>query len=74
MFGLHIGRPITPSHDDASPVKRGAELAGRHASRARLFVLTIAASIVAAIAIAAGSPATGLAVYLAATLPFVFFS
>jgi hypothetical protein len=37
-------------------------------------VLTVASSAIAAIAIAVGLPSMGIAVYLAATLPFAFFS
>jgi hypothetical protein len=49
-------------------------LTARRARRARLVALAVAASVVATGAIAVGLPATGLAIYLAATLPFAFFS
>jgi hypothetical protein len=74
MSGANPGQHVTPASEDSPALKRCEGLAARHARRARLLVLTVMASVLAIVAITAGLPATGLAIYLAATLPFAFFS
>ena len=74
MSSLNIGQHVTSLPEDARLVSRCPALSARRTRRARLVVLTVAASVFATVAIAAGLPATGLTIYLAATLPFAFFS
>jgi hypothetical protein len=74
MAGVNIGRHAEPASEDLSVLKRCEVLAARRARRTRLLVLTVTASVLAIVAISAGLPATGLAIYLAVTLPFAFFS
>jgi hypothetical protein len=74
MSSLDIGQHVTSLSEDARLVPRCPALTARRIRRARVLVLTLGASVVATVAIAAGLPATGLAIYLAATLPFAFLS
>ena len=46
---------------------------GRRAPRRTLLAVSLGGSVVAAIAITLGLPAMGMAVYIAATLPFALF-
>lgn len=46
----------------------------RKVLRRRFGALLVIAAIVAAVAVAFGLPVVGLTVYLAATMPFIFFS
>lgn len=74
MAGVNIGQHAEPASEDLPALKRCEVLAARRARRMRLLLLTVTASVLAIVAISAGLPATGLAIYLAATLPFAFFS
>jgi hypothetical protein len=74
MSSLNIGQHVTSLSEDTRLAPRCPALTARRARRARLVALAVAASVVATGAIAVGLPATGLAIYLAATLPFAFFS
>jgi hypothetical protein len=74
MSSLNIRQHAAVSLDDTSDTPQRASLAGRKTARQRTLVLTVASSAIAAIAIAVGLPSMGIAVYLAATLTFAFFS
>ncbi|MFM0625117.1 hypothetical protein [Paraburkholderia xenovorans] len=74
MTSLNTRQHAAVSLDDTGDVPQRASLAGRKTARQRTLALTVASSAIAAIAIAVGLPSTGIAVYLAATLPFAFFS
>ena len=74
MSSLNVDEHVTSLSEDTRLVPRCPALTARRTRRARLVVLTVAASVFATVAIAAGLPATGLTIYLAATLPFAFFS
>ena len=74
MSSLNLRQYAVTSEDDRGDTSHRACLAGRQAVRRRTLALTVASTAVAVIAIAAGLPSTGIAVYLAATLPFAFFS
>ena len=50
-----------------------SNIAGRQTRRRTLLAVSLGGTVVAAIAITLGLPATGLAVYIAATLPFALF-
>jgi putative exporter of polyketide antibiotics len=50
-----------------------SSVAGRLARRRTLLAVSLGGTVAAAIAITLGLPATGLAVYIAATLPFALF-
>ncbi len=74
MLDLHI-RKCAARHNkhrvDASP---RADVSAQHAAPHWLVALALVGSAVAAIAIAADLPTTGLAIYLTLMLPFVFFA
>ncbi|WP_133116972.1 hypothetical protein [Paraburkholderia acidicola] len=53
---------------------RVAGMTGRQTRRRYRFVLTGAATVAAVMAIAAGQPTAGIAIYVVLTLSFVFFS
>jgi hypothetical protein len=53
---------------------RVSGMTGRQTRRRYRFALTAAATVAAVIAIAAGQPTAGIAIYVALTLSFVFFS
>ncbi|MEW6345172.1 MAG: hypothetical protein RXR20_08895 [Paraburkholderia sp.] len=74
MARMNPGQRIAPASEDLPAPACCEVLAARRARRMRLLLLTVAASVLAVAAISAGLPATGLAVYLAVTLPFAFFS
>jgi hypothetical protein len=74
MSSLNVGQHVTSGSEEARLVPRRPALTALRVRRTRLFALTVAASVVATAAIAAGLPAVGLAIYLAATLPFAFFA
>jgi hypothetical protein len=74
MSSLNTRQHAAVSLDDTSDISQRASLAGRKTARQRTLALTVASSAIAAIAIAVGLPSMGIAVYLAATLPFAFFS
>lgn len=74
MSSLNVRPYAAASQGSLDDTRHRASLVGRQAARRRTLTLAIASSAVAAIAIAAGLPSTGIAVYLAATLPFAFFS
>ncbi|CAB3808940.1 hypothetical protein LMG28614_06916 [Paraburkholderia ultramafica] len=74
MLDLHI-RKYMARHDehrvDTSP---RADVSAEQAASRWLVALALIGSAIAAIAIATSLPATGLAIYLMLTLPFVFFA
>ncbi|WNC93034.1 hypothetical protein RI103_19520 [Paraburkholderia sp. FT54] len=74
MSSLNIRQNAVASLDENSDTLHRASLAGRKKARQRTLSLTVASGAIAAIAIAVGLPSMGIAVYLAATLPFAFFS
>ncbi|MGF6723914.1 hypothetical protein P3T43_003279 [Paraburkholderia sp. GAS41] len=74
MSSLNIGQPTPSVTQEAGVELRSPALTARCARRARLLGITVLASVVATVAIAAGLPAMGLGIYLVATLPFAFFS
>lgn len=65
---------VVTAPDSPGDRSQRASIPQRQAARKRIMVLSVASGTVAAIAIAAGLPSMGIAVYLAATLPFAFFS
>jgi hypothetical protein len=74
MLDLHIRKCVArhnEHHVDTSP---RADVSAQQAAPHWLVALALIGSAVAAIAIATGLPATGLAIYLMLTLPFVFFA
>ena len=74
MSSLNIRPYAAASQNDVSGTQHRSAISSRQTRRRRMLALTVASSAVAAIAIAAGLPSTGIAVYLAATLPFAFFA
>jgi hypothetical protein len=50
-----------------------SNVTGRRTRQRTLLAVSLGGTVVAAIAITLGLPATGLAVYIAATLPFALF-
>jgi hypothetical protein len=58
----------------ATDTTRRASATATQACQRSLRAVTLGASTVAAIAIVAGLPGTGIAIYLAATLPLALFS
>lgn len=74
MSSLNTHQHAAVSLDDTSDTPQRASLGGRKTARQRTLALSVAGGAVAAIAIALGLPSMGIAVYLAATLPFAFFS
>ncbi|WGS51982.1 hypothetical protein LFL96_27635 [Paraburkholderia sp. D15] len=74
MSSLNIRENAAAPPLSASDRSHRASLVRRQAAGRRKVVLSVASGTVAAIAIAVGLPSMGIAVYLAATLPFAFFS
>jgi hypothetical protein len=60
-------------HDKPEHEATRSSIAGRQARRRTLLVVSLGGTVAAAVAITLGLPATGLAVYIAATLPFTLF-
>jgi hypothetical protein len=74
MFDLHIRKRAARHNQHRVDASLRADVSAQQAHRRQLLALALAGSAVAAIAIAAGLPITGLAIYLTITLPFVFFA
>jgi hypothetical protein len=67
-FWKRTPRQNEPDHDGTR-----SDIAGRQTCRRTLLAVSLSGTVVAAVAITLGLPATGLAVYIAATLPFALF-
>ena len=67
-FWKRAARQTEPDHEGTR-----SSIAGRKTRQRTLLAVSLAGTVVAAIAITLGLPATGLAVYIAATLPFALF-
>jgi putative exporter of polyketide antibiotics len=63
----------TPRQNEPDLEGTRSNVAGRQTRRRALLAVSLGGTVVAAIAITLGLPATGLAVYIAATLPFAIF-
>lgn len=63
----------TPRQNEPDQESTRSNIAGQQTRRRTLLAVSLAGTAVAAIAITLGLPATGLAVYIAATLPFALF-
>jgi len=63
----------TPRQNEPDDEATRSNIAGRQTRRRTLLSVSLGGTVVAAIAITLGLPATGLAVYIAATLPFALF-
>ncbi|EUC12324.1 hypothetical protein [Paraburkholderia hospita] len=74
MLDLHIRKCVARNNEYRVDTSRRADLSAPQATRRWLVALALIGSAVAAVAIATGLPATGLAIYLMLTLPFVFFA
>jgi hypothetical protein len=74
MLDLHIRKFVARHNEHRVNTSPRAEVSAQQAAPHWLVALALIGSAVAAIAIAAGLPATGLAIYLMLTLPFVFFA
>jgi hypothetical protein len=70
MLDLHIRKCVARRNEH----RAGTRPRAQQATARWLVALALVGSAVAAIAIATGLPATGLAIYLMLTLPFVFFA
>ena len=74
MLDLHIRKCVARHYEHRVDTSPRADVSAQQAPPRWLVALALVGSAVAAIAIAAGLPATGLAIYLTLTLPFVFFT
>jgi len=74
MLDLHIRKCAARHNEHRVDASLSANVSAQQAHRRWLLALALVGSAVAAIAIAAGLPITGLAIYLTITLPFVFFA
>jgi Flp pilus assembly protein TadB len=63
----------TPRQNEPDQDSTRSNIAGRQTRRRTLLAVSLGGTMVAAVAITLGLPATGLAVYIAATLPFALF-
>jgi hypothetical protein len=63
----------TPRQNELDNKGTRSNIAGQQTRRRTLLAVSLGGTVVAAIAITLGLPATGLAVYIAATLPFALF-
>jgi hypothetical protein len=63
----------TPGQNEPDNKGSRSNIAGQKARRRSLLAVSLGGTVLAAIAITLGLPATGLAVYIAATLPFALF-
>lgn len=63
----------TPRQNEPDQDGTRSDIAGRQTRRRTLLAVSLSGTVVAAVAITLGLPATGLAVYIAATLPFALF-
>jgi hypothetical protein len=74
MLDLHICKCAARHNEHRVDASLSADVSARQAPRRWLLALVLVGGAVAAIAIAAGLPTTGLAIYLTIMLPFVFFT
>jgi hypothetical protein len=74
MSGPDVRQYTVAEQDNGHNQRHRADIARRQSQRRSLAAWAVAGSFVAALVIAVGLPATGIAVYVAATLPFAFFS
>ncbi len=74
MLDLHIRKCVARHNEHRVDTSPRADVSAQQAAPRWLVALALIGSAVAAIAIAAGLPATGLSIYLMLTLPFVFFA
>ncbi len=74
MLDLHIRKCVARHNEHRVDTSPRADVSAQQAPTRWLVALALVGGAVAAIAIAAGLPATGLAIYLTLTLPFVFFT
>jgi hypothetical protein len=63
----------TPGQNEPDNKGTRSNIAGQKTRRRTLLAVSLGGTVLAAIAITLGLPATGLAVYIAATLPFALF-
>jgi hypothetical protein len=63
----------TPRQNEPDNQGTRSNIAARQTRRRTLLAVSLGGTVLAAIAITVGLPATGLAVYIAATLPFALF-
>ncbi|BCG04402.1 hypothetical protein PPGU19_089700 (plasmid) [Paraburkholderia sp. PGU19] len=74
MLDLHIRKCVARHKEHRVDTSPRADVSAQQATRRWLVALALIGGAVAAVAIATGLPATGLAIYLMLTLPFVFFA
>jgi len=74
MLDLHIRKCMARHKEHRVYTSPRADVSAQQAARRWLVALALIGSAVVADAIATGLPATGLAIYLMLTLPFVFFA
>ena len=74
MLDLHIRKCVARDNEHRVDTSPRADVSAQQATRRWLVALALIGGAVAAVAIATGLPATGLAIYLMLTLPFVFFA
>jgi uncharacterized membrane protein YdbT with pleckstrin-like domain len=74
MLDLHIHKCAARHKEHRVDASLSADVSAQQAHRRWLLALVLVGSAVAAVAIAAGLPTTGLAIYLTIMLPFVFFT
>jgi hypothetical protein len=74
MLDLHIRKCMSWHKEHRVDTSPRADVSAQRAASRWLVALALIGSAVAAIAIVTGLPATGLAIYLMLTLPFVFFA
>jgi hypothetical protein len=74
MLDLHIRKCVARHKERRVDTSPRADVGAQQADSRWLVALALIGSAVAAIAIVTGLPATGLAIYLMLTLPFVFFA
>ncbi|HEY3599093.1 MAG TPA: hypothetical protein VGL08_16445 [Paraburkholderia sp.] len=74
MSSLNIRPDAALAQDDGRDESHQRRIAGLQIDRRQLVACTIAGTVVSATALAAGWLTTEIAVYVAATLPFAYFS
>jgi hypothetical protein len=74
MLDLHIRKYMARHNEHRVDTSPRADVSAQQAASRSLVALALIGSAIAAIAIATSLPATGLAIYLMLTLPFVFFA
>ena len=74
MLDLHIRKRMARHKEHRVDTSLRADVSALQADSRWLVALALIGSAAAAIAIVIGLPATGLAIYLMLTLPFVFFA